>query len=136
MAAYLRPMPDHANTSSPAPTGPLRPKMLRGLAMKCPNCGGAKLFRVFLKPVEHCSNCGVNWGDVRADDGPAWASMLVAGHLTAPIFHWIVFKTNIPDWIAIVGLSVLLALLCIALLQPMKGLFMAIIWDKGAPTSG
>jgi uncharacterized protein (DUF983 family) len=62
--------------------------------------------------------------------------MLVAGHLTAPVFHWVVFKTDIPGWASITGLSLLLVLLCLAVLQPMKGLFMAIIWDKGAPTSG
>ena len=120
----------------PKPVGPLRPKLKRGLAMKCPNCGKAKLFRAFLKPVEHCPSCGVNWGEVRADDGPAWASMLVAGHLTAPVFHWIVFKTDIPTWASITAISLLLVLLCLALLQPIKGLFMAIIWAKGAPTSG
>ncbi|WP_284391170.1 DUF983 domain-containing protein [Algimonas ampicilliniresistens] len=123
-------------TAGPKPSGPLWPKIKRGLAMKCPSCGDAKLFRAFLKPVEHCPSCGVNWGDVRADDGPAWASMLVAGHLTAPVFHWVVFKTDIPGWASITGLSLLLVLLCLAVLQPIKGLFMAIIWDKGAPTSG
>lgn len=120
----------------PKPSGPLRPKLLRGLKMICPNCGDAKLFRQFLKPVEYCSSCGVNWGEVRADDGPAWASMLIAGHLIAPIFHYVVFKTDLPSWVAITGLSLTLALLCVALLQPLKGAFMAIIWDKGAPTSG
>ena len=120
----------------PKPIGPLWPKLKRGLAMKCPNCGKAKLFRTFLKPVEHCPSCGVNWGDVRADDGPAWGSMLVAGHLTAPVFHGIVFKTDIPTWASITVISLLLVLLCLALLQPIKGLFMAIIWAKGAPTSG
>ena len=120
----------------PAPTGPLRPKLWRGLRSLCPNCGEARLFRRFLKPVHHCPSCGVGWGEVRADDGPAWASMLVAGHLIAPVFHWIVFKTEVPDWLAIVGLSVVLVALCVALLQPMKGVFMAIIWDRGAPTSG
>lgn len=128
---YLCPM-----IEGPQPTGKLWPKIKRGLAMTCPNCGNAKLFRAFLKPVDHCSSCGVNWGEVRADDGPAWASMLVAGHLTAPVFHWVVFKTDIPTWTAITVISLLLAVLCIALLQPMKGLFMAIIWAKGAPTSG
>ncbi len=122
--------------AGPKPTGPLRPKIWRGLRSTCPNCGEAKLFRAFLKPVEHCENCGVNWGEVRADDGPAWASMLVAGHLIAPAFHWVVFKTDWPSWVTISGLSIILVGLCIALLQPMKGLFMAIIWDKGAPTSG
>src|SRR3546814_14807866 len=27
----------------------------RGVRGRCPRCGGAKLFRAFLKPVDHCS---------------------------------------------------------------------------------
>lgn len=133
---YLQTMNDKPSIAGPKPTGPLRPKLWRGLKMRCPNCGDAKLFRAFLKPVEYCPSCGVNWGEVRADDGPAWASMLIAGHLTAPVFHWIVFREDWPMWASITGVSLFLALMCVLLLQPMKGVFMAIIWDKGAPTSG
>lgn len=123
------------NRPVPRPTGPLWPKLKRGLRARCPNCGKTKLFRAFLKPVDHCSNCQVEWGNLRADDGPAWASMLVAGHLVAPLFHYVVFVEDWPMWASITGLSILLAAFCIALLTPMKGLFMALIWAKGAPTS-
>ena len=107
----------------------------RGLMGRCPNCGEAKLFRAYLKQVEHCPSCAENWGEVRADDGPAWASMLVAGHVLAPFFYLIIFKTNLPDWAATTLLVLLGVGICLAVLPRMKGLFIALIWSYGAPTS-
>ena len=111
------------------------PILKRGLRGTCPKCGQAKLFRAYLKQVDHCPSCGQNWGAVRADDGPAWASMLVTGHLLAPFFYFIIFKTNLPDWAStslLVGLGVAI---CLAILPAMKGLFIALIWHTDAPTS-
>ena len=107
----------------------------RGLRGACPNCGDAKLFKSYLKQVEHCPACGQNWGAVRADDGPAWASMLVTGHLLAPFFYFIIFKTSLPDWASTSLLVGLGAAMCLAVLPAMKGLFIALIWHTGAPTS-
>ena len=111
------------------------PILKRGLRGQCPNCGQAKLFRAYLKQVESCLSCGENWGAVRADDGPAWASVLVTGHVLAPFFYFIIFKTSLPDWAAtslLVGLGVVI---CLAILPAMKGLFIALIWATNAPTS-
>lgn len=114
---------------------PKWPILKRGLRGKCPNCGQAKLFRAYLKQVEHCPSCHENWGAVRADDGPAWASMLVSGHLLAPFFYIIIFKTALPDW-ATTSLLVALGVgICLAILPAMKGLFIALIWATKAPTS-
>ena len=111
------------------------PILKRGLRGQCPNCGQAKLFRAYLKQVESCLSCGENWGAVRADDGPAWASVLVTGHVLAPFFYFIIFKTSLPHWAAtslLVGLGVVI---CLAILPAMKGLFIALIWATNAPTS-
>ena len=107
----------------------------RGLKGLCPKCGEAKLFRAFLKPVEHCPSCGENWEDVRADDGPAWASMLIAGHVLAPFFYFITFRTDLPDWVRTLALVIVGVVMCLLALPRMKGLFMAWIWYTDAPTS-
>ena len=125
--AYLWPM---GQTSKP-----LWPILKRGLRETCPKCGQAPLFRAYLKPVDHCAQCGQNWANVRADDGPAWASMLIAGHLVAPLFHYAVIVAKWPTWLSISLISLLLVALCLILLPRMKGLFMAIIWAKDVPTS-
>ena len=107
----------------------------RGLKGICPSCGQAKLFRAYLKQVEHCPSCGENWEDVRADDGPAWASMLIAGHVLAPFFYFITFRTELPDWVRTLALVIVGVVMCLLALPRMKGLFIAWIWYTDAPTS-
>jgi len=107
------------------------PAIKKGLQGKCPSCGQTKLFR----QVEHCSSCGENWGKVRADDGPAWASMLVAGHILAPFFYFITFRMELPDWLRTLALVIVGVGICLAVLPRMKGLFIALIWATKAPTS-
>ena len=111
------------------------PAIKRGLQGKCPNCGDAKLFRAYLKQVEQCPSCGESWGQVRADDGPAWASMLVAGHVLAPFFYFITFRMDLPDWVRTLALVLVGVGICLAVLPRMKGLFIALIWATKAPTS-
>jgi len=107
----------------------------RGLRMKCPNCGDAKLFRKYLKQVEMCPKCGENWEAVRADDGPAWLTILIVGHLVAPLLIEVIRNPDRPLWIGLFGIPVLAGLLSILLLQPIKGLWMGIIWANRVPTS-
>jgi len=93
------------------------------------------LFRAYLKPVDHCANCEEPWAEVRADDGPAWATMIVVLHFLAPLFHVIGFKSNLPGWASTLILISLGIGLCLAVLPRMKGLFIGLIWATGAPTS-
>ncbi len=112
-----------------------RVALWRGAKCRCPKCGQGKLFRAYLKPVDHCSVCGENWGEVRADDGPAWLTMLIVGHLLAPIFHPIAFSDNFSAWTAGFILAAIGAVLSLIILPRAKGAFMGFIWMTGAPTS-
>lgn len=106
-----------------------------GLKHVCPKCGDAPLFRAYLKPVANCASCGENWETIRADDAPAWATILIVGHLVAPLFHYLTFNQSLPSWapgLILVSLGVVLSL---AILPRMKGLFMGIIWAGRIPTS-
>lgn len=109
--------------------------MKRGARGKCPNCGHAKLFRAYLKPVNTCSHCGEDWLAVRADDGPAWATMLVVGHIIGPILVASVLNDGVPIWVNLVIIPAIAVAMCLALLPVMKGVFMGIIWATRAPTS-
>jgi len=111
------------------------PAMKLGLKKTCPKCANAPLFRAYLKQVDVCKSCGHAWGEVRADDGPAWATMLVVGHLLAPFFHYLIFKADLPTWAPVLILSALAVVMCLALLPRMKGMFIALIWATDAPTS-
>ncbi len=119
----------------PPQHGSVWPCMWRGMKLRCPSCGGGKLFRSYLKPVDHCSNCNQRWEHVRADLAPAWAAMTLAAHLTVLIWHFFFWRTEIPSWQLTLILSAIGTLICLISLPMMKGLFMAIVWSKGTRDS-
>lgn len=108
---------------------------LNGIRCRCPNCGRGKLFRAYLKPVDTCDACGMNWSEVRADDGPAWLTILLVGHVVVPVVILLTANQWMPDW-ANISIAVLLTgLLSLAFLPVAKGIFIAAIWTLGAETS-
>ena len=58
----------------------------RGLRGRCPHCGDGQMFRSYLKVNPACPACGVDLARYPADDGPAYFTMLIVGHLViAPL---------------------------------------------------
>jgi uncharacterized protein (DUF983 family) len=55
--------------------------MRRGFIGRCPACGRGRLFRAYLKVVNTCKVCGEDLSHQRADDAPAYVTMLIVGHL-------------------------------------------------------
>jgi uncharacterized protein (DUF983 family) len=53
----------------------------RGISQRCPNCGRGKLFSRYLKVEPRCRECGCDLSQFRADDGPAYLTILLVGHL-------------------------------------------------------
>lgn|SRR3546814_4003377 len=103
----------------------------RGVRGRCPRCGGAKLFRAFLKPVDHCSACRQDWTHQQADDFPAYVSIFLTGHIMAPIIIALVKDTSLslPALAAII-LPLMVGLM-ILFLQPAKGAIIALQWWFG-----
>ncbi len=105
----------------------------RGLRLRCPACGVGRLFDGYLKPRPACSNCAAPTGDIRADDGPAWATIILVGHLVSPSFF--VFATASNEIARLAALGTIMALvlgLTFLFLPRMKGVFIALIWKTGA----
>lgn len=109
---------------------PAKPAMWAGLRRKCPNCGKGQMFDGYLKVADKCPHCGEELYHHRADDGPAYLTILVVGHLMAPLIH-VVFTTFRPDaWVMALGFTTGCVLLSLYLLPRMKGLVVAIQWAK------
>lgn len=125
----------NSNFGKAPQNGSIWPRLWRGIKLRCPKCAQGKLFRSYLKPVEHCSNCTQHWGNVRADLAPAWAAMTIAAHVTVLIWHFFFWQTDMPNWQLTSILCVIATAICLIALPPMKGLFMAIIWAKGTTDS-
>ena len=105
--------------------------LLRGAKGKCPRCGEAKLFRAYLKPIDACPACGQDWTPQCADDFPAYLSILVSGHLMAPVIVGLVLAPSLPSWVAGAIIVAVALVLTTSLLQPAKGAVIAGQWWLG-----
>jgi len=104
----------------------------RGLRLRCPACGRGKLLAGFLRPAASCSECGEPTGDYRADDGPAWATILIIGHIVSPMFFIFATQDAQASLIAFLVVAALVVGLTAFLLPRMKGLFVGLIWATRA----
>lgn len=102
--------------------------VLRGIIGRCPHCGEGKLFARYLKQVDNCEFCGANLGKIRADDGPAWLTIMIVGHILAPILLLVIPDATAPDWLLVLGFTSLAFILAILVLPRAKGIFIGILW--------
>ena len=102
--------------------------MRRGLAHKCPNCGEGKLYRGYLKVVGECEHCGHVLSAYRADDGPAYFTILLVGHLVVAPVLLMPFIWQWPVAVVLPITLIPLATLVLAVLPRVKGAFLGLLW--------
>lgn len=100
-------------------------------SLRCPNCGKGKLFSGYLKQVDQCASCGEKFGHIRADDGPAWLTILIVGHILAPFILMVLPGITWPDWAITLAITGLMLTLTFLILPRAKGVFIALIWRSG-----
>lgn len=66
---------------SPLARRPYFASLWRGLRARCPCCGEGPLFYRYLKVEPVCQTCGHDLDRYPADDGPAYFTVLLVGHL-------------------------------------------------------
>ena len=104
---------------------------IRGLRSRCPACGEGHLFRVFMKVADHCEKCGEPFRYHRADDFPAYLVIVLVGHLVLPPVLYVETAFSPPYWVhALLWLPLVMGL-ALGLLQPIKGLIVAMQWHMG-----
>ncbi len=109
---------------------PLGPAMRRGWRRRCPSCGSGPMLRGYPKVRESCPVCGEALHHQRADDGPAYLTILIVGHLMAPVILW-AFTTWRPDPLTLATIfSVGTVALSLYLLPRLKGALVAVQWAK------
>lgn len=88
------------------------------------------MLRSYLKVRDTCPVCGEELMHHRADDGPAYLTILIVGHLLAPAFM-IVYTNWRPEPPTMVAIfSVFCVGLSLFLLPRIKGAFIALQWAK------
>lgn len=109
---------------------PTWPAVRRGWRRKCPNCGNGPLLSGYLTVRGSCPVCREELHHHRADDGPAYLTILIVGHLMAPLLH-IVFVRFRPEPLV---LFTVFAVGCVALtlylLPRIKGAIVAFQWAR------
>ena len=100
----------------------------RGLARRCPHCGEGHLFQGYLKVQPTCEVCGHDNSVYRADDGPAYFTILIVGHLLiTPLAAFPVIWTWNP--LVVAGMAVpFAAVATLGLLAYVKGAFIGMQW--------
>ncbi len=110
---------------------PLGPALRKGVRQKCPNCGSGPLLKGYLKVHDTCSECGEELHHHRADDGPAYLTILVVGHIMIPLLH-LYFVNFRPAPLLLFGIFALgTTLLTLYLLPKLKGAVIAFQWARG-----
>jgi len=103
----------------------------RGLRRKCPCCGESSAFRGYVKVVDACVNCQTPLSLYPCDDGPAYVTMLLVGHLViGPVFLLHIFY-QYPVQAVLPVMVVSMALLTLVLLPFVKGAFLSLLWYLG-----
>lgn len=100
----------------------------RGFRGRCPHCGKGHLFGRYLKVVPACAACGEEFHHHRADDMPAYIVVLLIGHLLAIAATTVEVVYAPPYWVHLVLWLPLTVILCLGLLQPVKGVIVALQW--------
>lgn len=109
---------------------PLYPSLWKGWRRKCPNCGSGPMLKGYLKVRDTCPVCNEELYHQRADDGPAYLTILIVGHIMAPTLL-MAFEKWRPDPLV---LFTIFAVGCVALslylLPRLKGALVALQWSK------
>jgi uncharacterized protein (DUF983 family) len=108
-----------------------REALWRGFRGRCPNCGTGRLFRSYVSQNPICLSCGEDLSAYRADDAPAYFTILIVGHVVVPGMLSLEMNYH-PSVIVHALLWIPLTLLMtLALLPRCKGMLIALLWSLG-----
>ncbi|HYA80682.1 MAG TPA: DUF983 domain-containing protein [Methylocystis sp.] len=102
--------------------------LTRGLSGKCPACGEGSLFRAYLKRRDACPCCGESFQGLDADDGPAWLTITIVGHVVIPLLYLLETRAALSYPLEAAMLVLVTIALVLFVLPFAKGLFIANLW--------
>jgi len=109
---------------------PVKAAVLRGWRRRCPKCGAGPMMRGYLSVRSTCPVCGEALHHHRADDGPAYLTILIVGHLMAPILLFAFVKWRPDPLVLATILSIGTVAVSLFLLPRLKGAMVGLQWAK------
>ncbi|MGB0959606.1 MAG: DUF983 domain-containing protein [Halocynthiibacter sp.] len=102
----------------------------RGWCGRCPNCGEGRILYKYLKVVDKCTVCDEDFHHQRADDGPAYLTILVVAHIVGVALHMTFSYSNPEPLVLFAILSVVAIGSSLILLPRFKGSLVGLQWAK------
>lgn len=119
-----------AQENDALPDRPVKTAMLRGAMRRCPACGQGALFQGYLTVRDHCPHCHEDLSHQRADDGPAYLTILLVSHLGAPLLLAVFLAWRPSAMSMLLGFGLGAIVLSLALLPVIKGAFVGFQWAR------
>ncbi len=88
------------------------------------------MFQGYLNVRPSCPECGEAFHHHRADDGPAYLTILIVGHLMAPSTLWAFMALRPEPWKLATTFALGATALALYLLPHIKGAFVALQWSR------
>lgn len=104
--------------------------MKRGAVGRCPACGQGRLFTRYLKVADHCPSCQEPLYHQRADDGPAYLTILIVSHLGAPILLWSYMAWRPSPMTMLLAFGLGAIVLSLLMLPVIKGGMVGLQWSR------
>ena len=102
--------------------------MARGFGGHCPRCGQGALFWRYLKVNPLCPSCGLDLDRYPSDDGPAYFTILVTGHMVVvPLLLFPVIWKASP-LISVPAVLIPLAVFTLLFLPRVKGAVIGLLY--------
>jgi len=123
-------VPTAKSAAQASPARDTKSAMLRGWRRKCPNCGRGQMLKSYLKVSDTCTVCRQELFHHRADDGPAYLTILLVGHVMIPALHF-TFVTWRPEPLILLTIfAVGSVALSLYLLPRLKGAIVGLQWAR------
>jgi uncharacterized protein (DUF983 family) len=103
---------------------------------RCPRCGEGRMFRSWLKIVDRCERCGLDYRFASPDDGPAFFSLCIIALPLIAFVVWLQVAYDPPVWVHLVTSVPFMAAGTLLPLRPIKGWLVASQYVNKAQEAG
>lgn len=102
----------------------------------CPRCGRGAMFQSWLKIVDRCPACDLDYRFAAPDDGPAFFSLCVIALPLIAFVVWLEVALEPPFWVHLLTSVPFMALGTLLPLRPIKGWLVASQFVNRAQEAG
>lgn len=103
-----------------------------GLSGRCPRCGTGRLFRSLINVPDACEHCGLDYRFIDTGDGPAVFGIFILGFLGLGGALIATLKYDVPEWVALPAVILILPVVALGLLRLLKGVLIALQYKYSA----